>query len=274
MEILRVKNYITGEHTAKGFYPGTDPDLFVDQNPCGPVQAQFNLSAKLWMTLIPVFLISVAIVVEYSGLDIWWESNFFNVSSNSWPYRDHWLFEQVIHEGGRLFNILAAGIWLVFFVAALLHEPLRKYQKPMLYFLVAAASGPIIVGILKHTTHVYTPWDIIPFSGSLPYIRLFDPVPSGLPVGQAFPSGHASGGYAFFSLYFLLHHLGSPHRKYGLAAGFFLGSIYGFGQQARGAHFPSHDLFSMVICWYSAFFIYYLFFLKQWSVLSHDSHNF
>ncbi|WP_244154248.1 phosphatase PAP2 family protein [Desulfospira joergensenii] len=226
------------------------------------------------MTVLPVSILAVAIILEYSGLDIWWESIFFDASSSSWPYRDQWLFEKVIHEGGRFFNILTAGIWVMGFVAAFLHKPSKKYRRPLLYFLIAAAAGPVIVGIIKQTTHIYTPWDIIPFSGSLPYIRLFDPVPNGLPVGQAFPAGHASGGYAFFSLYFLFYHLGFPPKKYGLAVGLFLGTIYGFGQQARGAHFPSHDLFSLVICWYSAFFIYYLFYPKQWRGLFNDSCNF
>ena len=80
----------------------------------------------------------------------------------------------------------------------------------MIYFLIASAAGPIIVGFLKQTTHIYTPWKIKHFSGPLPYIRLFDPVPGHLPVGRAFPAGHASGGYAFLSLYFLLHYFGSP----------------------------------------------------------------
>ena len=226
------------------------------------------------MTVFPVFILAVAVVFEYSGLDVWWESGFFDASSSSWPYRGHWFFEQVTHEGGRYFNIFAAGIWLMGFVATFLHPPSRKYRKPMLYFLVAAAAGPAIVGIFKQTTHIYTPWDIIPFSGSLPYIRLFDPLPEGLPVGEAFPAGHASGGYAFFSLYFFLHQLGTPLKKYGFAAGLLLGGVYGFGQQARGAHFPSHDLFSMVICWYSAFFIYFLFYPKQWSSLFNESCNF
>ncbi|NDY72850.1 PAP2 family protein [Desulfobacter hydrogenophilus] len=228
----------------------------------------------LWMTVLPLFIIVSAIVCEYSGLDIWWESFFFNESTHSWPFRDHWLFEQVLHEGGRLFNIFAAGLWLLGFITTLLHKPFRKYRKPMLYFLVAAAAGPIIVGALKQATHIYTPWDILPFYGSLPYIRLFDLVPNGLPIGQAFPAGHASGGYTFFSLYFLMHQLGASDKKLGLAAGLFLGGAYGLGQQVRGAHFPSHDLFSMVICWYAAFYVYYLFYPKQWRGLFNGSQHF
>jgi membrane-associated PAP2 superfamily phosphatase len=120
------------------------------------------------------------------------------------------------------------------------------------------------VGILKHITHIHTPWELALFSGDQPYIRIFDPVPAGTPVGQAFPAGHASGGFAFFSLYFALGHVRSRFQIYGLWFALGLGLVFGLGQQVRGAHFPSHDLFSMVICWYAALGVYFLFYPEQW----------
>ncbi len=226
------------------------------------------------MVIFPAMIIAGAVILEYSGLDLWWESLFFDSLSHSWLWRENWLFQGLLHKGGRFFDLLAAGTWCLLFAATILDKNIQKYRKPLLYFLCAAISGPFFVGILKHITHIYTPWDIIPFSGPLPYIHLFDAVPEGLPVGEAFPAGHASGGYAFVSLYFFLHQLGVSKEKYGLAAGVFLGAIFGFAQQARGAHFPSHDLFTMAICWYGAFFIYFLFYPKQWKALFNDRHNF
>ncbi len=269
-----MKKLLINLDSAIGSYFGTGAVFSADKNRCFSVDSRFYVSKGLWMTALPVLIVFLSIIIENSGLDIWWESLFFDASTLSWPLRDHWLFEKVIHEGGRLFNIFIAGRWLLIFITTFLHKPLKKYQKPMLYFIVAAATGPVIVGILKQTTHIYTPWDIIPFSGEYPYIHLFDTVPEGLPAGEAFPSGHASGGYAFFSLYFLLHQLKSPHKKYGIAAGLILGGIYGFGQQVRGAHFPSHDLYSLVICWYAAFLIYFLFYPKQWRELFNDQSDF
>lgn len=264
-----MKNYSISRQSTQGSPIGIACDLPLNQSRSLSKSTRLYISTGLWMTILPVFVMMLAVVFEYSGFDIWWESFFFNEWTHSWPFRGHWLFEQVIHEGGRLFDIFVAVSWLIGFIITFFYKRFRHYQKPLLYFLVASATGPIIVGILKQFTHIYTPWDILPFYGPHPYIRLFDPVPNGLPIGQAFPAGHASGGYAFLSLYFLMYQLGIPHKRFGLAAGLFLGGLYGLGQQIRGAHFPSHDLFTMVICWYASFLIYYLFYPRQRKVLFH-----
>lgn len=223
-----------------------------------------EVNPVFFMLAVPLILLVMGILFEYSGFDIWWVGHFFDGQTRSWPFRDHWLFNTVIHEWGRLFNIGMGGLWLIAFLSACFHAPFKKYRKIMLYFLAAAGAGPLIVGAVKNMTHIYTPWDLNLFSGTLPYIRLFDPAPHGLPIGHAFPAGHSSGGFAYVSLYFLLRHLDSPHRKYGLLFGLGLGLIFGIGQQVRGAHFPSHDLFSMVICWYASLILYYIFYPKEW----------
>lgn len=217
----------------------------------------------LLAALFPAFLLLMGIIFEYCNFDVWWLSHFYDFQSLSWPFRDHWLFNRVIHDGGRFFNIGAALVWLIVFFLTFFLAPLKKFKKIMVYFLAATLVGPLIVGAIKHLTHIYTPWDLKLFSGTLPYIRLFDSVPPGLPVGEGFPAGHASGGYAYFSLYFSMHHMGSRHKIYGVWFALGLGLIFGIGQQVRGAHFPSHDLFSMAICWYAALTIYYLFYKKK-----------
>ena len=219
------------------------------------------------ITIFPCFLLLLGLAFEYSGFDLWWVSHFYDYYQKSWPFRGHWLFDTVIHTGGRNFIKGVAVLWLIFFFLTFFLQCLTRYRKIMIYFLIATAAGPLIVGAMKSLTHIYTPWDLELFSGNQPYFRLFDPVPIGAPVGDAFPSGHASGGFAFFSLYFLMLNLRSPHRVYGLLFGLCTGLIFGIGQQVRGAHFPSHDLFSMVICWYAALVVYLIFYPKEWRIL-------
>lgn len=217
------------------------------------------------MVAAPFFLVLTAIFFEYSGFDLWWVSHFYDNQTHSWPFREHWLFETVIHKWGRYLDLAAGLAWLVVFALSFFSSILKNQRRLMVYFLVAAGAGPLFVGAGKHLTHIYTPWDLALFSGTLPHIRLFDPVPPGLGVGHAFPAGHASGGYAFLSLYFVMGHLGCCRKIYGLMAGLSLGLIFGAGQQVRGAHFPSHDLFTLVICWYSALVSYRIFFPEQYT---------
>lgn len=219
------------------------------------------------MMLFPLLLLILAVIFEYSGLDVWWVSHFYDFQNNMWPYKHHWFFDDIIHSGGRWFDRIIMLIWLLTFILTYFQFGFKRHRKILLYFLFATATGPLMVGVGKHLTHIYTAWDLQMFNGKQPYIRLLDTVPAGVPIGHAFPAGHASGGYAFLSIYFVMLYFRSSYRFFWFFFAICLGLIFGIGQQIRGAHFPSHDLFTLVICWYAAMTVYLLFYPKEWSRL-------
>jgi len=67
-----------------------------------------------------------------------------------------------------------------------------------------------------------------------------------------FPAAHASAGYAWVCAYFAARSLGVSWAKWLLVGALALGFLFGFGQQLRGAHFISHDLWTLAICWFTA----------------------
>jgi membrane-associated PAP2 superfamily phosphatase len=84
-----------------------------------------------------------------------------------------------------------------------------------------------------------------------------------MPIGHCFPSGHSGLGFTFVSLYFFFL-LVKPERKYyGLSVGLIVGLIFGLAQEIRGAHFFSHDVFSLAICWFSSVLMFLVFFRKR-----------
>lgn len=109
-----------------------------------------------------------------------------------------------------------------------------------------AASALVLLG--KRTTGVDCPWDLQPFGGDLPYTPLLQQLFSG-GAGACFPAGHASAGYAWLALHFAAA-TAAPRWRYPLlAVALGLGGIFGITQQLRGAHFLSHDLWSLTLCW-------------------------
>ncbi len=216
------------------------------------------------MAVFPLTLPVVAVFLEYSGMDLWWVSKFYDYQHHLWLFKHYWLFDNVIHTGGQYLIKGITLLWFFLFASTFFVPRCKSFRKSLMFFFLSTAIGPILVSLGKSHTHIYTPWDLELFQGSLPYIRLLDHVPSQLPVGHAFPAGHASGGYAFVSLYFLMLHFRLPQRFYGLLFALCLGLVFGLGQQVRGAHFPSHDIFSLVICWYSSLLMYFLFYPEKW----------
>lgn len=227
------------------------------------MKENYKLENNLTYTAIPLFLMILGVIIEYTGLDLKFISPFFDKETMSWPFKEHFFASTVMHESANYF-VQLFGVSLTFtLIGSFFSEKLKKYRKPLGYMLLAALLGPILVSTGKATTHIYTPWDLLMFGGTEPYIRIFDSVPAGAKIGHAFPAGHASGGFAFLSLYFLFKEHKPEFRFYGLFFGLILGFSFGFAQQVRGAHFFSHDLFSCAICFLAAFFMYLLYYKKH-----------
>lgn len=198
---------------------------------------------------LPLFLIIVATALQYSNVDIWLASHFYDAELATWPYRDTWVTESVIHKGGRAVAIAFELVLLVAFGLTFGISRMRAKRRALGYLVLATLAGPLLVSILKGVTHLYSPWDLTLFGGTLDHIRLFDAVPSDAPVGHAFPAGHASAGYAFISVYFLLRARASRYQYLALIIAILMGLVFGIDQQIRGAHLLSHDLTSFAICW-------------------------
>lgn len=201
--------------------------------------------------LFPVICVLAGLASQYSGLDIGLEQFFYDYQHHLWPYKDTWLTQYLLHKGGRnLVALVVIGMFL-FLIATLFNDSLVRYRRNASFLLFSSLTGIALVAMLKASTHIYTPWDLQIFGGLYPNIRLFDSVANNLPVGHAFPSGHASGGFALLSLYFMVRNHRHRHRSLFLYAALALGLIFGLDQQIRGAHMLSHDLFSLAICWSS-----------------------
>ena len=194
----------------------------------------------------------LAVTREYSGLDLYLAGLVFDPVTGSWPYRSLFLTSTVLHTRGRELAVLLALADFVMLTASCCIGVLAPYRKVLLFVLIAGITGPAIVSLLKSTTHIYTPWSLVQFGGDMPYIRIIDNTPPGSLPGHAFPGGHASGGFAWFGVYFALLATGSLYRGLALLFPLLLGGLFAATQEIRGAHFLSHDLLALAICWTAA----------------------
>ena len=121
-----------------------------------------------------------------------------------------------------------------------------------------AVTATALVAAMKRGTHMDCPWDLLRYGGEKAYYGLFTRRPPGLGGAGCFPAGHASAGYAWVALYFFLLATRPRWRWWGLGLPLASGLVFGIAQQLRGAHFLSHDVWSLMLCWLVALSLYRL----------------
>jgi membrane-associated PAP2 superfamily phosphatase len=180
------------------------------------------------------------------------------IRGGAFPLKTSFVFQSVLHDWAKLVNWLLLGAlistwlrpWGIF----------RQVPRVRLGFAVLGFIACIsVVALLKSQSDVSCPWDLREAGGQAVHVEHWMPwhtVPQtdGGP-GKCFPGGHASGGFAWFALYFAL--LGLDERRARQVLWFALcwGCVLGLAQQLRGAHYFSHAPWSAFICWYLCTFM-------------------
>lgn len=187
---------------------------------------------------------------EWSGGDRWVMNHL--ADSHGFALQNDWWLRAVLHDGLRWVSTLAyvaliVAVWKPF---AFLRATTRLQRVEM---LVGVTAALLAVSWVKNLSLTSCPWDLAQFGGAARYVShwawgLGDGGP-----GRCFPSGHASAGYAFFpvALPFLFASsaaLQQRGRRIFYAVLLF-GLICGAAQVLRGAHYPSHVLWTGLICW-------------------------
>lgn len=222
----------------------------MNENP-SPVTMFSRIQGQLPWSL--VLFAAVFGVIEVLGLDrTISHALFYDTHVHQWlgGGPGAWWARDLIHTGGRDMVRAVAAAALVAWGLSFMFPAFAAWRREALYVFVGMVLVTGLVGLLKVLTNVDCPWDLTEFGGSRPYITLFGDRPDYLPRGQCFPGAHSSSGFALMSLYFALRERRARLARWLLAVALLLGVIFAIGQEARGAHFLSHDLTSVVLAWW------------------------
>ncbi len=220
-------------------------------------QFMFFKQHFLWPSIL--FITSV-FIIEIFQLDLILADWIYALEGHQWLLRNHYITKIILHDRVQDFSKLLGLSLLLLAISSHFNQRLKPYNRGLWMIFLSFSISAIIVGILKSVTHVDCPWDLQRYGGSRLYYFIPDIHQSTYKFGRCFPSGHASGGYGLIGLYFFFFHYQPCWKWLGLGIALFTGLVYGFTQQLRGAHFLSHDLWTLYICWLTALLTYYLFF--------------
>jgi len=211
-------------------------------NSLAPSLAPVDFPARVWALAVGL----VALLAwDASGLDLW---AMRHVGSGAgFALRESWFTTQVVHQGGRL---LSWGV-MAFIVLVNLWPRLlpRLSRRDRLGWLLVTLLCLAVVSLIKRASLTSCPWDLSEFGGTAHYVShwAFGLHDGG--GGHCFPSGHASAAFAFLSGGWVLGRAYPRAARAWVACIVALGFVYGVGQMLRGAHYPSHTMWTAWICW-------------------------
>ncbi|GAB3684347.1 phosphatase PAP2 family protein [Salinisphaera aquimarina] len=207
---------------------------------------------------IPVFVLLCALaLVQVFSVDVWLADFLYGLEGGHWALRGAWLTSEVLHKDAQKFSILIGVVTLGVIIASCFSSRLRPYRRGLIATLVAALTSLLLVSLSKHQLPLACPWDMQRYGGDLAGHAIFN-FYWGQDVGGCFPAGHAAGGYCLLIWFFFARHYQLPHYRLALLPGVVIGLTYDITQELRGAHFLSHDLAAILLCWTVGYLVFRL----------------
>lgn len=201
---------------------------------------------KRWQADAAVTLGALALLLAWdaSGLDLaavrLWGS------SAGFAWRDHWFFAGVLHNGGRWLGT-AVFVALLVNVFRPLGNTLPRGER--VRWLLVTLLSLALIPLIKQASLTSCPWDLAEFGGRAVYVSHWRWGVADGGGGHCFPSGHASTAFAFIGGWFALRQRHPAAARAWLAGVLMLGLLFGWAQAVRGAHYPSHTMWTAWICW-------------------------
>lgn len=216
-----------------------------------------DLAAPSWRAFSGRRLAVIDTVVAAAGLALLmaWEATGLDITVVRWlggpdgfPWRDHWLTAGVLHGGVRylswgLLVALVIGLWRPW-------GPLRALSRAQrLWVLGTTVAIAVLIPSIKQISTTSCPWSLTEFGGVAQYVpHWVRGITDGGP-GGCFPSGHVSTAFAFLPAWFVLRNAAPQAARRWLAVTLTTGVLLGAVQVMRGAHYPSHSMWTAWICW-------------------------
>ena len=228
---------------------------------------QENLNKQIFITA--VLLIVVICLFQFTNLDIFVQSHFYNYELKSWFIdKNEPILKFLLYDGLKkaiiIFNVLIL-IALLFFRKKQL---IQEYKKGLIIVLLSSIIIPSFIGTLKAITNTPCPCNLVEFGGEYPEKKLFDSYPENFVQKskvKCWPAGHASGGFALMSLFFLFKK--PKHQKIALIGTIILAWSMGTYKMLLGDHFLSHTIITMLLAWIIILIIVKFISFKQRQIL-------
>ena len=224
--------------------------------PCSATLYRRDFVGDAPLLLYPLAGLVIGLVLtRIFGLDTLWADALYYLEGDHWAWRNAWLTSQLLHKYGQQFSSAWGVGLLAFTVGCFFTARTRHLRRGLVCLCTAVTASLLLVSLGKHWLALPCPWDLQRYGGDLTG-SAYTLYPG--EVSGCFPAGHAAGGYCLVALYFFARYQGLRRPGLWLWPAAIIGPVYGLTQQLRGAHFLSHDLVSLALCWFVSYAIFAL----------------
>ena len=209
------------------------------------MRTSFLIGASLLVSALAILVLG-----QFTNIDLILADRYWDPQTNTFPLLHHWLTEGVVHGWlKQCFVVGGAAIVIVTLIDYFKNLSWidSRYRHGLRLASVAAVLISAAVALLKKLSFSHCPWDIDRYAGYAPYVRILDQIPSGIVAGQCMPAGHATSTLWVAAMCLIVWPKSKKQGGMLLALGLFLGLVFGWSQQMRGAHFFTHTLWSIWI---------------------------
>lgn len=210
----------------------------------------YTMSKKNIFITFGVLIISI-IFFGISDIDIYIQNNFYNFETHLWvldnnaqPYR--FLFYDGIKKLLLFFVITLIVVLVLFRKNSLIQE----YRTGILIVILSSVFIPSSVGALKKYTNMPCPKAEKIYGGLYPETKVWESYIEERykkDTSKCWPAGHASGGFALLSLFFLFK--SRKNQTISLLVACTIGWSMGIYKMLIGDHFFSHTVITMILAW-------------------------
>lgn len=197
---------------------------------------------------IPLALMALLLAFDPAVLDFAIARAFY-VSGSGFIGRNNFWLEDILHDRAKQVVIGFDIVAIVFFLISLFAKRLRSQRRHLGYLVLSLVLSTSVVTPLKALTAVHCPWSLTEFGGSEQFTSLLERRAPTEKPGRCWPGGHASAGFSLLAVFFFLRDRHPRSARIALAIALGIGTVFSAGRMMQGAHFLSHNLWTLLIDW-------------------------
>lgn len=200
---------------------------------------------------ILLVLLGAVLLFEYTDLNLWVQDAIYALGGGHWPVdRNEPVARFLFYDGvKKLYTAFVLSL-LVLLLGFYKVAWVKRYRRGLVIVCLAVILVPLTVDTIKMESNVPCPSSLQHYGGTFPHVTLLRPWPAGTrpaDTQRCYPAGHASGGFALMSLFFLFKR--RRNRRIALVAAITTGWVIGIYKMLIGDHFLGHTMISMLLAW-------------------------